>query len=61
MPMTLKERLVGGLGGAGGALVLGNLLNFVLFPQVLFWEMFLAFEIIGVCLIIMAPIIHLRD
>jgi hypothetical protein len=32
-PLTIRDRVVGGLGGGGGALVLMGILNYFLFPR----------------------------
>jgi len=60
-----RRRLVGALGGAGGALVLGTMLSIVIFPQgwseEWSWKMALFLEIIGVFLIIMAVYVDLKE
>jgi hypothetical protein len=60
-----RRRLVGALGGAGGALVLGTMLSIVIFPDgwglEWSWKMALFFEIIGIFLIIMAVYVDLRE
>jgi hypothetical protein len=60
-----KRRLVGALGGGGGALVLGTMLSYLTLPHLWSWErswqMALSFEIIGIFLIIMAVYVDLRE
>jgi hypothetical protein len=61
MSKSKKDRLVGGLGGAGGSLALGTLLSYILWNHIWVWEMFLAFEIIGIFLITLAIIVHIKE
>jgi len=57
------DRLVGGLGGAGGALVLSAFFNYLFYPlwRESTWVMNLSFGIIGTCLVLAAVFIHLKN
>ncbi|MEM3833332.1 MAG: hypothetical protein QW128_07070 [Thermoprotei archaeon] len=57
---TEEERLVGALGGAGGTLVLGPLLSYFIVPETRNLRLLLIFETIGIFLIAMAAVVHLR-
>jgi len=55
------RRLVGALGGAGGALVLGTMVHYLIWPQQWSWELALSFETIGIFLNIMAVYVYLKE
>jgi hypothetical protein len=59
---TDRDRLVGGLGGAGGALVLIAFFNYLFYPSwwESIWVMNLSFGIIGTFLVLSAVFIHLK-
>ena len=54
------DRLVGALGGGGGALALGTLLSYIIWPRSWFWQTALTFEVIGIFMIIMSVFFHLK-
>jgi hypothetical protein len=60
---TNNDRLVGGLGGAGGTLVLTAFFNYLLYPssRESTWVMNLSFGIIGTLFILTAFFIHLKN
>jgi len=60
---TGRDRLVGGLGGGGGALLLSVLFNYMLEPswQTSIWLMNLFFAIIGTALVSTAVFIDLKN
>jgi hypothetical protein len=59
-PPTIRDRLVGGLGGGGGALVLMGILNYVLFSwypkSFIFVE-----EVVGSVLLVLAFFVWVTD
>ena len=59
---TDRERLVGGLGGAGGALALSTILNYLLHPswQDSVWPINLYSGVSGAILIITAILLHFK-
>lgn len=59
---TNRERLVGCLGGYGGAAVLSAFTNYLLYPswQKNVWPINLFFGVSGTSLIITAVLIHLK-
>jgi len=57
---SLRNRLVGALGGAGGTLVLAPLLNYLLLPGIWNVEVSIVFEVIGVLLIVLGIIVYQR-
>jgi hypothetical protein len=59
---TDRDRLVGALGGAGGALILTTFLNYLFYQSwwQSIWLMNLSFGIIGALLISAAVTIHLK-
>jgi hypothetical protein len=59
---TGRDRLVGGLGGAGGALALSAFLNYLFYPswRESTWVMNLSFGIIGTFLVLSAVFVHLK-
>jgi len=54
------DRLVGALGGAGGTLVLSPLLDYLLLPSIWNPEVTIVSEAIGIFLITLGTIIHIR-
>ena len=60
---TGRDRLIGGLGGSGGALALSALLDYLFYPS---WRestqiITLSLGIIGTCLVLVAVFIHLKN
>lgn len=56
--ISLRDRLVGALGGGGGALALGSLINYLLWETSLY--LLIVFEAIGIFLLTLAIIIYTR-
>ena len=61
--LTVTDRLIGALGGAGGALLFTVLFEYLLNPSWLesIWLMDLAFGIIGASLVAMAVFLDLKS
>jgi hypothetical protein len=59
-PPTIRDRLVGGLGGGGGALVLIGILNYVLFSRYPQSFIFVE-EVIGILLLTIAFFVKVTD
>jgi len=59
---TDRDRLIGALGGAGGALALIAFFNYLFYPswRESTWVMNLFFGIIGTCLILAAVFVHVK-
>ncbi len=60
MKRDSKRRLVGALGGGGGAMVFGTMLSYLIFP-LWKWQLALSLEIIGIFLITMAVYVDLKE
>jgi len=59
-PPTIRDRIVGGLGGGGGTLVLSGILNYVLFPWYLESFIFIE-EVVGTLLLALAFFVWVTD